>query len=352
MQNSFLNSLERSLPALISAGLVIFIGYILAKLIWHFLTPAPDLSAKPVTTSNVVAQPTNTRVDYGAEIARQHLFGKAPTPKNKPVAKAPEPIKKPKIKLSIRLHGVVAAGKKDSYAIISGNGKPGQQVFGIGEPLIFGPDKAPVDGVEIVEIHTKKIIVNNNGHKEEFTLPEVAELDLRANAGRQDDAPSGGQKLAAHNPVAAPRHVQQPVLKPNTIAMGGTGLGGTSSGGAAIAPAQPTSNGKGVSAEQLVELRETIMQNPDKILEIVSISEAKDKEGNFVGFRLTPGNNRAVFRGLGLKAGDIAKNINGIELDSPQRGLEVMNQLTSASSLSITVLRGQQQFTINRELAN
>ena len=47
---------------------------------------------------------------------------------------------------------------------------------------------------------------------------------------------------------------------------------------------------------------------------------------------------------------DVIRQINGIPLDSPQKALEVYQQLESGQSISLNILRGRSEQTLSYEL--
>ena len=89
----------------------------------------------------------------------------------------------------------------------------------------------------------------------------------------------------------------------------------------------------------MATFREQVMANPAKLMEVAT-AEPFSKDGNFLGFRVSPGKQRRFFRQLGLRNGDVVKEVNGIQMDSPEKGLMLMSELSGASDLNITVLRG------------
>lgn len=64
--------------------------------------------------------------------------------------------------------------------------------------------------------------------------------------------------------------------------------------------------------------------------------------GQLRGYRVYPGRDRQRFAALGLRAGDLVTAINGVALDDPVRGLEVMQALTGNQEAVVTVERGDQ----------
>ena len=56
-----------------------------------------------------------------------------------------------------------------------------------------------------------------------------------------------------------------------------------------------------------------------------------------------PGRNRAQFAGLGLQPGDLVMAVNGVALDDPNRGLEILRGVGQGSAVTLSVERGGQQ---------
>jgi general secretion pathway protein C len=85
-------------------------------------------------------------------------------------------------------------------------------------------------------------------------------------------------------------------------------------------------------------LRDVISENATRLTDIVRIAPHV-QEGQVVGFRLTPGRDRAAFEALGLQPGDVVSDINGTVLDDPAQGLAVFQALGEATQANVTVLR-------------
>jgi len=58
-----------------------------------------------------------------------------------------------------------------------------------------------------------------------------------------------------------------------------------------------------------------------------------------IGFQLQPGKDAGFLQRFGLQPGDILTSVNGIQLDSPIRALEVIRELGEAGQVSVEVLR-------------
>jgi general secretion pathway protein C len=65
------------------------------------------------------------------------------------------------------------------------------------------------------------------------------------------------------------------------------------------------------------------------------------------GFRLYAIRPGSIFTLLGLKNGDTVKAVNGLELSSPERGLEIYTQLRRASHLTVSIERQGEHQTLD-----
>ena len=68
--------------------------------------------------------------------------------------------------------------------------------------------------------------------------------------------------------------------------------------------------------------------------------------GQQQGYRVYPGRDRRQFAALGLKAGDLIKDIDGQALTNPQQAMQIFQSLGSASQVTVTVERDGQPTTI------
>lgn len=99
-------------------------------------------------------------------------------------------------------------------------------------------------------------------------------------------------------------------------------------------------------SEQLTQVRQQILQNPNRAAEYIRVQPAM-VSGKMTGYRIYPGSNPAIFNGSGLHPGDLVTAVNGIQLDNTQKALQMLNDLSNASSVSVVIDRGGQQQTIN-----
>ncbi len=97
------------------------------------------------------------------------------------------------------------------------------------------------------------------------------------------------------------------------------------------------------SASGQPNVQELVAQNAAGFLEVVR-PQPFMPNGQLKGYRIYPGPNRQQFASLGLRAGDLVTEINGIALNNPAQGMEVFRSLGDAPQVTVTVERdGQPQ---------
>lgn len=92
----------------------------------------------------------------------------------------------------------------------------------------------------------------------------------------------------------------------------------------------------------------------DKALSNVArlMTEAKavpemDASGNYVGFKLVYIKEGSLFEKIGIEKMDVLTRINGYELNSPEKALQLFGKLRSASQFTIDVKRGERPVTLD-----
>jgi len=99
-------------------------------------------------------------------------------------------------------------------------------------------------------------------------------------------------------------------------------------------------------AQLLANYQQQLRENPQKLLSLVRI-EAVEQNGKFSGFRLSPGRDATLLNRFNLKSGDILVAVNGTDLDSPLKGLGLIEQLGQTKQLNLTVLRNGQPLSLS-----
>jgi hypothetical protein len=92
----------------------------------------------------------------------------------------------------------------------------------------------------------------------------------------------------------------------------------------------------------------------DKALSNVSrlMTEAKavpeiDEHGNSIGFRTVYLKEGSLFEKIGIKGGDVLTRINGYELNSLEKSMQLFSQLRSANKFTIDLKRGDRPITLD-----
>ena len=114
-------------------------------------------------------------------------------------------------------------------------------------------------------------------------------------------------------------------------------------GGVAQASALPSGADGGSLGERL---RQLAGQHPGGITEILR-PQPVFANGQQRGYRVYPGRNRKQFSRLGLMPGDLVTAVNGTPLDDPNRGMEILQSMNSATEVAVTVERNGQSTQIN-----
>lgn len=91
-------------------------------------------------------------------------------------------------------------------------------------------------------------------------------------------------------------------------------------------------------SEKVDQIRAEIAKDPQSVFKYINISPVK-KDGGIVGYRVSPGRDAALFNDVGLKAGDIAVQLNGIDLSDPSSSVELMQVMNDPQELNLTVER-------------
>ncbi len=329
----------KKLPHWLTALLLVFLSIILADLLWMVLTPEDKQQIQIVSTQNHARVKHKQQPNYGKIIANQHLFGVvekkvvvAPPPRAVKVA-TPKPPVVTIPKLNVKLFGIMSySNKKSGYALLSYN-RQAQAVYSVGEAL-DKKEKGKEQKVFIHSVSAEKVVISNHGQLEDFSLPKRLGLNTK-----------GGIAIATNTslnnpPTSASAAIKPRARTPNNFMFDG-GVTAVSASPQPIKMAK-SSQSTAFSIKNIAEFRDKVMADPSKLMEIAT-AQPYSKNGQILGFRLRPGKNRRAFRQLGLRNGDIVKDVNGIALDSLEKGIMLMSELAGASELNITVLRGKRE---------
>ncbi|MCF6323259.1 MAG: type II secretion system protein GspC [Gammaproteobacteria bacterium] len=88
----------------------------------------------------------------------------------------------------------------------------------------------------------------------------------------------------------------------------------------------------------LKQYRKDLLKEPQRLTDAIKMTP-KSERGKFIGYQVKPGRDRALFDRVGLMSGDIVTAVNGIQLDTPAKGLNVLRSLQTANSVTLDIKR-------------
>ncbi|MFM2588514.1 type II secretion system protein GspC [Vibrio sp. TBV020] len=261
-------------------------AWIAGQMIWQ---PWNSLSVSQWQPSSVVQRggESASGIDI-SELQNSHIFGELN--QTAPVVEQPKLQDAPKSRLNVVLVGLVTSSDPEkSLAVIANRGR--QATYGINE-VIEGTR------AKLIQVQPDRVIIDNSGRNETVML----------------------EGLKYSKPT-------EPVdVRPST-----------------------SSTRSKISQASLDKIRAELRQDSKKIFQYVRMSQIK-KDGDIAGYRLSPGKDRALFDSVGLKPGDIAVSINGLDLKDSSVMSEIFKSVSQLTELTLTVERDGQPHEIYIEL--
>ena len=203
-----------------------------------------------------------------------------------------EMVNVPETTLNLTLTGLVASDDKSiAAAIVENQGQ--QNTYGIGDTIIG-------TRASLEQVLMDRVIIKQSGRLETLMLD-----------GFDYNQPA----LRKPRPTVAP----QPSRSPSRSEI-----------------VDQRSNKKLTATAK--NLRNELTNNPEKIGDYLHISP-KRKNGKVVGYTLRPGKKTEFFKQAGLKAGDVAVEMNGFDLIDPSQAMQAMAEMKKARDISLLVNR-------------
>lgn len=234
-------------------------------------------------------------------ILNAHLFGQpAPPPPPSLIPETP-----PATRLNYKLYGIYYTAEiRDARAIIeTGNGTA--KSYQVGEVL---------EGqVTLYSIKEREVILKRNDRYETLRL-----LGTDPNA-RQEMLPPEPEPPRSNNAAVQ------------------------SAPPAAIAPQNLP------PAQLLGQYQQRLASNPQSLMNLLRAAPVQEN-GQFIGYRISPAQDRALFEKFGLEKGDIITAVNGITLDNPLKGFKVLEEIAHANQLSLQVNRSGQVMNLQFQI--
>jgi general secretion pathway protein C len=271
---------------LVTLLLALTLVWMLARTFW-LLVPRDAGGAK---------QPAQVSVAAGANpaisIAKWHLFGNAPQ-QRAALRNAPATT------LQLSLRGTLADADPHRGIAVIADAQGNDRAWRAGEELSIG--------VKLEEVHADRVVLLHDGVQEVLTLvrdepaQRVAPIPIGTRPG---DPP--------RNTAASP-------------------AGGTVT--SFVPPILPQGS---LNWQQTME---KIGADPAQAARDVRINPVID-DGHIVGVRVSAASGDAALLGrLGLRPSDIVTAVNGVPVDSLERGQQILESLRSANSVRVTVTR-------------
>ncbi len=159
-----------------------------------------------------------------------------------------------------------------------------------------------IQGAEVVEIERSRVIILNNGRREFI-----------------DGQPGDGAAMAAYTPPPLPAG---PAVQPPPGGGMGNGIRAVSENDYEVPRA---------------EIDRTLSNLNDVAMQARIVPAFKD--GQAQGFKLFSIRPDSIYSKIGVQNGDVIKRINGFDLNSPEKALEVYAKLKEASRIEIELER-------------
>lgn len=289
----------RRLPAVAMVLMVLLLAQSLATLTWDLL-PRPEVEEKTLMTSAGNRAPQDKGRKYKnqiQQISQWHLFGEVQ--KQAPVT-AKKVIDAPDTRLNVKLRGVMASSDPEAARAIIADGKGAENSYGVGKSL-------PGNAI-LREIYADRVIIEYRGRLETLRLPRQAEVVIGFDAGKNKRSFSADR--------VSPR-----------VSRSSTSVG-----------VNTVRNSQ--TSTLLRQYRDALVNDPQSLMSLVSAAPVTEAgTGRLKGYRIGPGKDKTLLRKFGLENGDVITAVNGVALDNPIKALEIMRELSTASSVSLDVER-------------
>jgi general secretion pathway protein C len=274
---------SRVVPPWLSLLLVVAIAWQIAKIIW-MLVPGP-------AAGDSVAVPVSSMSNRGQAVAASdvesivaaHIFGVADAAA---VEMAPTPEENENLSdtrlTNLALKGTVASQIKEYSVAVIADGNNDEKVYAIGDPI--------GSSAKLHAVYADRVVLNENGVLTNLKLPkEFAAATVTQNrrtTTRSRRVPDNSKSLQA------------------------------------------------VVSQNLTKLSDVIRPTPYFV------------NGQQSGYRVYPGRDRQQFSALGLRPGDLIKDIDGQSLTDPTQAMQIFQSLGTAEQVTVTVERNGQPESI------
>ena len=274
---------NRYLPALASLLLVVLIGWQIATIIWALVPGNAAGVAVPLPASLPISGTlSNSRSDVTA-IAASHLFGVAATGSSGVIAVIePDADLADTHLVNLVLKGTVASQQAEFSVALIADGSNEQKVYAIGDAI--------GSGASLHAVYADRVVLNEKGRLTNLKLPREFVTTQASNVRR------------------ATTRTRQVSRNSQSI--------------------------QAVVSQNLTRLSDVIRPTPYLV------------NGQPAGYRVYPGRDRKQFAALGLRPGDLIKDINGQSLTDPKQAMAIFQSLGTTDQVTVTIERNGRPQTI------
>ena len=108
---------------------------------------------------------------------------------------------------------------------------------------------------------------------------------------------------------------------------------------------QPVRRQTAATRQSTNSIQSVVSQNLTKLTDVIRPTPYM-VQGKPAGYRVYPGRNRQQFAALGLRPGDIIKDIDGQSLTDPKQAMQIFQSLGTAEQVTVSVERNGQTETL------
>lgn len=273
-----LTEINQILPRWVILILVIAISWHLSKLIWMLIPSSPMGDSIALTPSQVTAIATPKLHANVQVIAATHIFGTT-SDSEAVIETAPTVIDEYLAETRQNL------SLKGTIASIQSNEGLAIMEDNQNEEKVYGIRDTVIPGTTLHAVYLDRVVLNEGGTLKALKLP----------------------KEFVQSTVATRRNI--------------------------------TSVSRTSNSPRSIQI--AVSQNIAKLADIFQ-STPYMVEGKMQGYHVYPGRNRKQFAALGLRSGDLIKNIDGIALTNQQQAMQIFQSLGEANQVSVTIERNGQ----------
>ena len=269
-------TVNRILPPTVSLLLVILIAWQMSRMIWMLVPGSTIGDAVPLPDSLPESASVQNNSTDVTSIAGTHIFGVADAQESVPLALAePDDDLADTRLVNLTLNGTVASEIPNYSIAIISDGGKDQEVYIIGDSV--------GNNTTLHAVYADRVVLNEKGVLTNLKLPrefkDMPASSIRRTTATTRQSPDNSQSI------------------------------------------------KAMVTQNLTKLTDVIRPTPYRV------------EGKQVGFRVYPGRDRRKFSALGLRPGDIIKDIDGKALTDASQAMQIFQSLGTSEQVTVTVER-------------